>query len=198
MRASNHKAGLRRLATALLVLLPVFGVAEAASVTEYRFHPVSGTTPAELVADMRAHPVPTDDAGTAFAAITDRYEILLDTRQTRAACTVVGVSVDFRFTITLPQADEDRLDPHTRSLWRDFVAFSRRHEEGHRDIFLDCARAFEAEARRMRSAEGCPALRRQVVEAFDQRYAACMRRQADYDRRESDRLSSVPLFRAAR
>lgn len=186
---------------ALLLTLPAAGYAAAASFTEYRFNRIAGSTPAEIVAQMRAHPVPTEAAGIAYASITDRYDIVLDTRPGGEAnrCEVRRVSVDFRFVITLPEAaEEEAMSPGTRAMWREFVAFSKRHEEGHRAIFLECGRRFEAAAAKLRSDSGCQALRLDVLEMFREHYAACKARHAEYDEAESRRLPALSLFRAAR
>src|ERR1700690_324393 len=133
-----------------IVFLPVLmtalsgpAAAELRYTTVYKDHIVHGITPGELYQDMIAHPIMDPDDGPAFANITHDHALAVKTATVGGACKVTDLSFSWSFVITLPKAaDETRMSHATGSLWREFVAKCRWHEEHRIAIFLDCGKAF--------------------------------------------------------
>jgi predicted secreted Zn-dependent protease len=189
----------RRLAIAAAAIFLAGGAASAgSSSTAYLWNDVGGATPSELVAGLRSHPLPAGGSDAGFASIQDRYEINIDTRQSGGLCRPAGASVDFHFAITLPRADETRMSAGTKRIWRSFVAFSKRHEEEHRSIFLGCAQRFERAARSVSPRKDCAAVREAVIALFADHYARCLKLQDAFDRKERGRLDGTELMRSVR
>ncbi len=157
---------------------------------------VSGTTARALVAYMKRVPL-RGHRGAALASIIPSYRLDLKTRQRGGTCRVAKVDLHVSFVLTLPRSrHEPQMSRSTRSAWRSFVAFARRHEESHRQIYLSCARNFVSKARRM-TAGNCFTLQRDVRALQRKERLACDRRNAVFDRREYKRLPRLRLFRMA-
>jgi predicted secreted Zn-dependent protease len=97
--------------------------------------------------------------------------------------------------MTLPQARESAMAASTRSVWRNFVSFTRTHEQGHRSIYMQCAHNFSVKAQKLTGS--CGSLQGQARRLLDAEIRACDKRHAAYDRSEKRRLGGLALFRAA-
>jgi predicted secreted Zn-dependent protease len=142
---------------------------------------------------MRSNPF-RGDRGGAVANIRPRYTLDVATKKTGGSCRVSKVNLKIRFVLTLPRAKESAMSPRTRSLWRGFVTFARRHEQRHRSIYLQCARNFAAKAQRL-SGSSCGSLKASARRMLNAEQRACDRRHAAFDRSERRRLGRQPLFR---
>ena len=158
---------------------------------------VSGTTPQELVGFMVRHPT-RGDHGAAWANIRPDFRLSLRTRQ-HGGCAVSRVDLHIDFTMTLPRGrSEGTMGRQTRKLWRSFAKFARNHEFGHRRIYLDCAKAFAARARKLPPMASCHGLQAAANQLMRSQMAACEPKHQAFDRREAGRLRSHPLLRAAK
>jgi len=166
------------------------------STTSQRYYNVSGTSQATLARTIRSNPF-RGDSGGAVANIRPKYALDVATKKAGNTCRVTNVNLSIRFVLTLPRANESAMSASTRTVWRSFVSFARRHEEGHRAIYLQCARNFAAKAQRL-SASNCAGLKAKAQRLLDAEDRACDRRHAAFDRSEGRRLRSQPLFRTAR
>jgi predicted secreted Zn-dependent protease len=100
--------------------------------------------------------------------------------------------------MTLPRArSESSMGSSTRSAWRNFVAFTKRHESTHRTIYTQCGNNFVARAQRMTSGS-CAALSASIRRALEADKRACESKQRAFDRREYNRVTSLSLFRMAK
>lgn len=181
----------------LVALMPALATAELRYTTTYRSHAVSGTTPPAVWRYMNAHPIIDPDDGPAYANLTHDHRLTVRTEATGGACRVTDVDFRWSFVLTVPRAsDYGAMSVATRGLWDGFVASLKRHEEGHRTIFVGCGRAFTAAAMKM-AGSGCAALERQVRAFIDRRYAACMAAQREYENRDRPRVMGAPFLRAA-
>jgi len=171
-------------------------LAGVTSTTSHRYYSVSGTSKATLARKIRSNPF-RGDGGRAVANIRPKYALNVTTKNVGKTCRVTDVNLNIRFLLTLPRADEKAMSASTRSLWRGFVSFARRHEERHRAIYLQCARNFAAKAQRL-SGSSCAGLKARAQRLLNAEDRACDRRHAAFDRSERRRLSRQPLFRTAR
>jgi predicted secreted Zn-dependent protease len=170
--------------------------ADVRSSTDYRSYHLPGNTPAGLIEHMRRSPL-LGLRGAAIAHITPEYKLDVSTTPAGGLCRIGKVNLKLNFVITLPRADEAAMAPATRSLWRSFVAFAKRHEETHRSIYLDCARRFLARAAAFSPSADCGAARAILADMLDDENGACARLQQAFDLREAPRMMATPLFKAA-
>jgi predicted secreted Zn-dependent protease len=189
---------LRGLARSLFAGIIIFGLgAEAAagvrSSTAARYYSVDGTTKVSLATSMRSNPF-RGDRGGAVANIRPKYSLKVSTSPSGGTCRVANVDLSISFVMTLPRANEGGTAAGTRSSWRSFVAFARRHEATHRSIYLQCAQNFLAKARQL-SGASCGTLQARARQLLNAEDLACDRRHAAFDRSERRRLGGQPLFR---
>lgn len=203
----NLRRAERRFAPELLALwlaalaaIVVAGdaAAELVHTTEYRTHAVRGTTPQAIWRHMNAHPIIDPDDGPAYANLTHDHQLSMKTAGAGGVCRVSALTFRWRFVLTLPKAvDQAAMDPRTRSMWNDFVAGLKRHEETHRAIFLRCGATFVRAAERLTDAS-CASLERKVRRSIDQAYRACMAEQRAFEKRDRPRILGLAFIKAAR
>jgi predicted secreted Zn-dependent protease len=183
----------------LVVGLAGPAMAELRYTTVYKDHLVHGTTPGELYPDMIAHPIMDPDDGPAFANITHDHTLAVKTATVGGACKVTDLSFSWSFVITLPKAaDEARMSAATGSLWREFVAKCRWHEEHRIAIFLDCGKAFVDKAEAMTGTAGCLGLDGAVRRYVDAQYTACMKKQRAFGQQDAPHIANLGLLKATR
>jgi predicted secreted Zn-dependent protease len=199
--SNRCRVGGRALAAAILSAVVFAGVAghgsaavaDVKATTVNRYYAVAGASRATLARQMRANPFRGDNGG-AVANIRPKYSLDVATEQTGDICAVTNVDLNIRFVLTLPRATESAMVTQTRVAWQSFVAFARRHEEVHREIYLQCAKKFVAQAERL-SGASCDALKSQASRLLEASKRACEKRNAAFDRSERQKLSSQPLLR---
>ncbi|MCB1489596.1 MAG: DUF922 domain-containing protein [Bauldia sp.] len=166
--------------------------------TQYRDHPVRGTSPPEIWRYMNAHPIMDPDDGAAYANLTHDHDLSLKVATSNGACRVTSLTFRWNFVLTLPKAaDYARMSAANKSLWTNFVAGLKRHEETHRSIFIKCGQTFVPEATRLTGPSGCVGMQRKVRRFIDQRYASCMAQQKAFEKRDRSRVLGLPFIRAA-
>jgi predicted secreted Zn-dependent protease len=206
---SPVRAGLRRsrliraaqgfLAAAALVLaLPAAAEGRLVHATEYRQHRIVGSTPTELWRYIVTHPILDPDDGPAIANITHDHSLSLNTATSGGACRVSDLTFRWNFVITLPAADEGRMSPATRTMWREFTGYLKTHEEHHRTIFLACGERFVPAAAKLTGLPGCLGMKAKVQRYIDKQYEACMKEQRAFDRREGKTTANLALVKAAK
>lgn len=175
----------------------VAALADVRTSTQHRSYSVGGTTASSLVSYMRSNPFH-GTRGDAVANIRPSYGLSVATRQNGGTCRASSVTLNIRFVMTLPSArNASAMSSSTRSAWNSFVAFTRRHEETHRNIYIQCGNAFVAKAQRL-TASNCGALQASVRRLLETEKRACERRQIAFDRADYGRVGSLSLFRMAR
>jgi len=200
LAASRMMAWARLLALWLAAALAAdAAAADLVHNTAYRTHAVRGTTPVDVWRFMNANPIIDPDDGPAYANLTHDHTLSLSTAKQGSACRVNALTFRWRFVLTLPEAvDRAGMDARTRSMWDDFVAGLKHHEETHRAIFLRCGAKFVAAAERMTAPGACAGLERKVRRSIDQAYQACMADQREFERRDRPRILGLAFVRAAR
>jgi predicted secreted Zn-dependent protease len=182
---------------ALLAGTASFGSADVRTSTQYRSYSVSGSTSRSLVSYMRSRPL-RGDHGNAVANIRPTYKISAPTKMVGGKCRAPKVTLHIRFVMTLPRArSESAMASSTRNAWRSFVSFSKRHEQTHRNIYIQCGNTFVAKAQKM-SSKSCAGLQSAIRRQLEAEKAACERKHRAFDRRESSRIRNLSLFRMAR
>lgn len=184
------------LAVSVLLFAAIPSHAEIRHKTTERKYKVYGDNASELVSYMLRRPM-RGDFGSAIASISTRYKLKIKTDRTADQCKMRSMLQDIKFKITLPHAArERRLSSKDKLAFRDLRAFSRIHEETHRQIYLECAAEFEKKALRLR-AESCQALGVKLRHLQERHFEKCNRRHDAFDRRDSKRIFSQELFRRA-
>lgn len=184
------------LLSGLLALDGLTALAGVTATTATRYYHVGGSSRVSLAQRMRANPFRGDHGG-AVANIRPKYSLNVVTKQAGGVCRISRIDLKVRFVLTLPRANESAMSASTRSSWRSFVAFARRHEQRHRSIYLQCAHNFAAKAQRL-TGSSCGAVKARVRRLLEAEDRACDRRHAAFDRGERRRLSGLSLFRSTR
>jgi predicted secreted Zn-dependent protease len=185
------------IAAFLSVSLGADAFAEVKTSTQTRSYGVGGTTAASLVSYMRSHPF-RGDHGDAVANIRPYYGLTTATKQTGGTCRASNVTLSIRFVMTLPYArSPSAMGSSTRSAWSSFVAFTRRHEETHKRIYVQCGNTFVAKAQRL-TASNCGALNASIRQLLESEKRACDARQRAFDRADYNRVFGLSLFTMAR
>lgn len=171
--------------------------AEVRTSTQMQSYKVGGTTATSLVSYMRSNPFH-GSKGDAVANIRPNYALNIATKQTGGTCRASKVTLNIRFVMTLPQAQNaSAMASSTRSAWNSFVAFTRRHEETHRSIYIKCGNDFVAKAERM-TGSNCAALQASIRKLLEREKAICEGRQRAFDRADYGRVGGLSLFKMAR
>jgi predicted secreted Zn-dependent protease len=184
---------------ALSIALSAPGLAEGklAHTTDYRSHPVQGATLFQIWRYMNAHPIIDPDDGPAYANLTHDHTLSIKTKVAGGACKVSDLNFQWSFVLTLPKAaDYGQMSAGDRATWDSLVANFKRHEEGHRKIFLDCGKDFVPAATKL-TGPNCAALEKKVRQFIDKRYAACMAKQREYEKIDRPKVMASPFFKAA-
>lgn len=117
--------------------------------------------------------------------------------ETRKSCRVKSHSIRLDFTTQLPRhRSEKRLRRNLRKDWRAFAKHVKWHEGQHRKIWLGCARRAERQVNRAR-ARSCGQLLKKLERIYKKSNAACDKRHANFDAKETRRLGRHPLIRRA-
>jgi predicted secreted Zn-dependent protease len=169
-------------------------IADVKTSTRIQTYSVGGTTAHTLVSYMRSNPFH-GSRGDAVANIRPNYRLNVASRQSGGTCRPSNVTLNIDFVMTLPKA-RNQLDSTTRSAWNAFVAFTKRHEETHRSIYVKCGNDFVAKAERL-SAATCSALDAAIRRLLEVEKAVCDVRQRAFDRAEYGRVASLGLFKLA-
>jgi predicted secreted Zn-dependent protease len=174
-------------------------VAELVHSTEYRSHPVRGSTPRTVIAYMNAHPIIDPDDGPAWANLTHDHDLTIRTAANGGTCRVTDLTFRWRFVLTVPKAvDYKAMDSRTRSMWENFVAALKSHEETHRTIFVGCGEKFVPAAERLTGPANCAGLERKVRRTIEQAYKSCMTEQRAFESRDRPRILGLALVKAAK
>jgi predicted secreted Zn-dependent protease len=112
-------------------------------------------------------------------------------------CRLANFRVTADFVMTLPTlAPQVRLSAATDARWRSFLAFVRRHEERHRQIWLGCLARGEARALKIRISD-CSQLDAAVEQVFKEEWTRCERLHDAWDNEQQIELKRQPLIVAA-
>lgn len=190
-------AGIR--GAAALVAVAAFGISELSAVAEVRTttatrtYTVGGSTASALVSSMRSGGI----HGTAVASINPNYSLNLSTGMAGSTCRASAVTLNVRFSQTLPTARTSNMASGTRSAWNSFAAYARQHEATHKRIYIQCANNFVAKAKKM-TAGNCMALQASIRRMLETDKRTCEARQRAYDRAERGRIANLSLLKMAR
>ena len=173
-----------RIGVAVACVLAAVSTADAKpkSTTNYTYYAISGESASELYESMvrRGPHVNGSKAYASTAASAAQEGKLIQGK----SCRVGDYHLSLKFVIRLPKLrNEGALVGETRSRWLQFSSFLRRHEESHRTIWLDCARALEARVAAIRSGD-CKSAEAQAARMWDQARAACLKRHYAFDSAE--------------
>jgi predicted secreted Zn-dependent protease len=178
----------------ILVNQPPPAEAGVKTSTAVRYYTVSGSSRESLARTVGGNPLHSS-AGASIASIDANFDLSLAVENRGRQCVARDAIVSAKFVITLPQASETDMSPVTRKQWRGLVSFARRHEERHREIYVQCFHEFLGKTKALQSRASCGALKTDAQRLFNATMNMCKRRQEAFDRSESARLESLPIFR---
>lgn len=169
--------------------------AQPPTVTNIKYYTVEGTTAQSLDQQMIARG-PMHGPGRAYANIVARPDYSGQLVQDET-CRLEDFTVSAEFTMTLPQLGGGaKLSGDLSARWESFQQFVRRHEEGHRTIWIETMEKAETRISELRAAT-CPELQGEIDGAFQEEWRAGEGRQDDYDRADQEKLVRHPLLQAA-
>ena len=177
------------------VLSALPALAEPPTVTDVKYYTVNANTADSLDRQMIARG-PVHGPGRAYANLVAKPDYSGQLVQGRS-CRLEDFIVRAKFTMTLPKLGAGtKLSPDLKARWESFQTFVRRHEEGHRDIWIDTMRKAERRISALR-APTCQQLQGMIDEAFQEEWRDGERRQDAYDRADQQKLVRHPLLVAA-
>lgn len=192
----GRAAGRGALAAIIAGSLCAAAFADVRTSTQTRAYGVGGTTAGSLVSYMRSNPFH-GARGDAVASIRPSYALDISSRQSGGTCRATNVALNIRFVMTLPQArNAAAMSASTRAAWNAFVAFTKRHEETHRSIYVQCGNAFVAKAERL-TASTCASLEASIKRLLETEKAVCESRQRAFDRADYGKVGRLALFKMA-
>jgi predicted secreted Zn-dependent protease len=169
--------------------------AQPKTTTNIKYYIVNGTTADSLDREMISRG-PMHGRSRAYANIVAVPEYSGQLVQGRT-CRLENFQVSGTFTMTLPRlADGVRLSGDLKARWNSFKNFVRRHEEGHRAIWIDTMKKAQGRISRL-SAATCPQLQAKIDAVFQEEWRAGERRQDAFDRADQQNLARHPLIQAA-
>ena len=169
--------------------------AQPPTVTKIKYYTVNATTAESLDQQMISRG-PVHGPGRAYANIVARPDYAGQLVQGRT-CKLENFTVTAQFTMTLPKLGGGaKLSRDLAARWESFQGFVRRHEEGHRAIWIE---TMDKAQRRISglSAPTCPHLQAQIDGVFQEEWRAGERRQDAYDVADQQKLVRHPLLQAA-
>jgi predicted secreted Zn-dependent protease len=170
--------------------------AEPPTVTNIKYYTVEATTAKSLNEQMIARG-PLHGPGRAYANIVAKPDYSGQLVQ-GSACRLEDFLIKAEFVMTLPRlGDGAKLSQDLAARWDSFQSFVRRHEEGHRTIWLETMEKAQARISALQ-APSCQELQARIDGAFQEEWSAGERRQDAYDRAEQRKLASHPLLVAAK
>ena len=145
------------------------------------YYPVQGASVAEIRRDVLRHG-PKDRSGKPRAARTDwslawRYAV----RPEPHACAVTQVEASVAITTTLPDLSTPVPQP-VRSQWTALASQLAEHENGHRQIALECRDELSRRLAAVRPASDCAELHRALDRTGRAAVAECRARDDGFDR----------------
>ena len=172
-------------------MLATPAIARPSSSTKYVYYPVGGKTAGDIYnAMLRLGPhVNGEKAYADTIATTSQDGKLVQGK----SCQIQNYRLHISFVIRLPRLQSTAGVPATDlARWRQFEGFVRRHEEGHRTIWMGCANRLEAEVRAIH-ASTCGEADKRAAALWEKARAACSARHDIYDAAEARRLVKHPF-----
>ncbi|MGI9413710.1 MAG: DUF922 domain-containing protein [Hyphomicrobiales bacterium] len=158
---------------------------------------VRGTTPQEILVYMLRHG-PSVQSGPELATASFDIEHDGEVRQIGKRCHLHGYRAKLKIVLHLPKlAKGQKLSPATRKRWTKLSGYIRRHENKHKDIFVQCGRRIESRIKALSGKHSCSVLRDKMQAALVAEYDRCNKLQADFDAREAKRIPNLPLIKQA-
>ena len=196
MNAGRGPGEIARTTLALLALCAASPVrSEPLVKIAIRYYEVTGHSAGELRAQLdRLGPIGSD--GRRYDGRTDwdaRWSYSYS--DSAAGCRIDRVTVSANITYTMPSWNgADSAPQPLREHWRGYLAALRRHEEGHRDLALEAARAIERGIREMPQTLLCQALPA-ALDALGQRTVEQHKKlDAEYDARTGHGTTQGAVF----
>lgn len=170
--------------------------AEPPTVTNIKYYTVEATTAQSLNEQMITRG-PLHGPGRAYANIVAKPDYSGQLVQ-GSSCRVDGFLIKAEFVMTLPRLGAGtKLSRDVAARWESFQTFVRRHEEGHRTIWMETMEKARSRISALR-APSCQELQARIDMAFQEEWSAGERRQDAYDRADQQKLASHPLLVAAK
>jgi predicted secreted Zn-dependent protease len=194
-------AAARRVFVAFIALGAVLSGLESAraeppTVTKINYYTVEATTAQSLNEQMITRG-PMHGPGRAYANIVAKPDYSGQLVQ-GSTCRVEDFLIEAEFIMTLPRLGAGtKLSRDVATRWESFQSFVRRHEEGHRTIWIETMDKAQTRITALR-APSCQELQVRIDGAFQEEWSAGERRQDAYDRADQQKLASHPLLVAAK
>jgi predicted secreted Zn-dependent protease len=168
--------------------------AAAKPLTNYVHYLIVGSSPEGLYRSMISNG-PLVGGGKAYASTRMDPKVTATTVATRDSCRIDKFQLDMTFTIKLPQLkDASSLDASSRAIFDKFYEFAKKHEEGHRSIWLACAEEAEALAVEV-AAKTCSEAEAKALSIVDEVAKRCDLKHAAYDAGEKAKLFNHPFIK---
>jgi predicted secreted Zn-dependent protease len=165
------------LAVMFLMLTPPVFAKEKSSLAYY---PVTGSNAAAVYANIKqSSPKIARNSTFAFTLIATKTD--KKTAASANVCSYISFATSAAYVFHLPQhVKSASLPKATLAKWKNFVAYLRTHEEGHRTIWRSCFNDYDAQALTL-TAGNCDKLDAAREKLFTRIKRACIARDEAYD-----------------
>lgn len=172
-----HRITQRGLVALALAFSQPVTAKEISTVVTY---PVQGRTAGEIYEYIRQHaPKVVPNATFAFTVIATKTA----SREVEAgsSCHYAQFKTSAYYAFYLPRlARQHALPPATRAKWREFEAYLKHHEQGHRALWRECLADYDSRSRAL-SGRSCPALDAARERLFTRIKRACLQKDEAFD-----------------
>jgi predicted secreted Zn-dependent protease len=165
------------LAVTLLMLAPPVFAKEKSSVAYY---PVTGSNAAAVYSSIKqSSPKIARNSTFAFTLIATKTD--KKTTESASGCRYTSFATSAAYVFHLPQhLKSASLPKATLGKWTNFVSYLHRHEEGHRTIWRECFKTYDAEALTL-AAGNCDKLDAAREKLFTKIKRGCIAKDEAYD-----------------
>lgn len=172
------------LCTALLLILASRAQAELLVSTDYDFYAIAPANRYDIRSELNSRS-PVAATGHDFTGHTDwRLHLSFHSQLQAGVCRISDATITLLVRYTLPRLDDNYFyDWATESAFNRYYSALLTHEQGHAESGQLAASELQASLGRLRSRNGCPALRQSVDASFNRILDKYRQRDIDYDRR---------------
>jgi predicted secreted Zn-dependent protease len=144
------------------------------------YYPVSGSNAAAVYANIKtASPKIAPNATFAFTLIATKTD--KKTSEADGTCRYISFATSAAYVFHLPQhVKSASLPKATLGKWKNFVSYLHRHEEGHRTIWRECFKIYDAQALTL-TAKTCEKLDAMRENFFAKIKRGCVAQDEAYD-----------------
>jgi predicted secreted Zn-dependent protease len=162
--------------------------------TKYTYYTVTGKSAVDVFKSLSRRG-PTIKGVSAYATTTANTAQSGKLVQEGKSCRIRDYDFNADFVINLPKLrNEAALTGSSKSTWRQFSGFLKRHEEEHRAIWLGCGQRLKGQILALRKSS-CSAVEKEASRLWNSMRTSCQKKHDALDRRDQKALIRHPFIK---